>query len=192
MTRELELKNILKTTLTETEIKSFFSYQLTKEDLEFLKEAITEVLRTVPANAFNCAMLSGLLGAIISDHSSIPSAVIAGHLDYSSKRLFNCSKPIPYHKDKTEIKEEWDGHCWVEINNLIVDVSLFRTIYFGQVPEYLFTEIVTKFGKGRGAFLCSDKEMKDFGFNYIPCYCLTNDQISGLVLGAKSIIQTKE
>jgi hypothetical protein len=192
MTRKLKLNDTLKAILTEKEVQSFSSYQLTNDDFAFLKEAINEVLKIVPANAFNCAMLSGLLGAIIDDHSNIPVAVIAGHLDYSSKRLFNCSKPFPYSTDKAEINEEWDGHCWVELNNLIIDISIFRTIYYGHVPEYLYNEIVTKFGKGRGALLFSADEMVNIGFNYIPCYCLTGDQISGLVLGAQSVIQTKK
>ena len=191
MTRELKLRETLKTVFTEKEVQSFFSYHLTNEDKAFIKEAVIGVLKIVPANAFNCAMLNGLLGAIISDHSNIPVAVIAGHLDYSSRRLFNCSRPFPYSTDKKEINEEWDGHCWVELNNLIIDISIFRTIYYGQVPEDLYNEIVTKFGEGRGALLCSANEMINQEFNYIPCYSLTNDQISGLVLGAQTIIQNK-
>lgn len=192
MTRELKLRETLKSVLTEKEVQSFFSYQLTNDDLAFLKEAVIEVLRKVPANAFNCAMLSGILGAIISAHSNIPVAVIAGHLDYSSRRLFNCSRPFPYATNKKEINEEWDGHCWVELNNLLIDISIFRTIYYGQVPEDLYNEIVIKFGEGRGALLSSANEMINQGFNYIPCYSLTNDQISGLVLGAQTVIQNKK
>lgn len=188
MTRELKLRETLKAILTEKEVQSFFSYQLTNDDLAFIKEAVIEVLKIVPANAFNCAMLSGLLGAVISGHSNIPVSVIAGHLDYSSRRLFNCLRPFPYATDKKVINEEWDGHCWVELNNLIIDISIFRTIYYGQVPEDLYNQIVTKFGEGRGALLCSANEMMNQGFNYIPCYSLTNDQISGLVLGAKTIL----
>ena len=192
MTRELKLRETLKAVLTEKEVQSFVSYQLTNDDLVFLKEAAIEVLKIVPANAFNCAMLSGLLGAIISDHSNIPVAVITGHLDYSSRRLFNCSRPFPYSTDKKEINEVWDGHCWVELNNLIIDISIFRTIYYGQAPVDLYNEIMTKFGEGRGALLCSANEMMNQGFNYIPCYSLTNDQISGLVPGAQTIIQNKK
>ncbi len=189
MTRELKLNDVLKTTLTEKEIQDFFSYALTTDNLAFLKEAINEVLTIVPKNAFNCAMLSGILGAIISDHSKIPVSVIAGHLDYSSKRIFNCTRPIPYSTDKKEITEEWDGHCWVEINNLIVDISFFRTMYYGQIPTDLNKQIRAKFGEGRGALVCSPNEMLNQGFNYTPCYCLTKDQISGLVLGAQTLFR---
>ena len=188
MSREAILKNTLRTVLTEKDVDSFLSYEITSNDKLFLKEIVDEVLRKVPANAFNCAILSGLLGAIINDHSTIPVSVISGHLDYFSKRIFNCFRPIPYSTDKNEL---WDGHCWVELNNLIIDISIFRTIYYGQVPTDLHDNIVNRFGEGRGALVGAPHEIQRNGFVYTPCYCLTQDQISGLVLGAERLIHTK-
>ena len=192
MTRETILKNTLRTVMTKEDVDSFLSYEITASDMLFLKEAVNEVLRKMPANAFNCAMLSGLLGAIINDHSNIPVSVISGHLDYSSKRIFNCYKPIPFSTDKKEINEIWDGHCWVELNNLIVDISIFRTIYYGNVPRDLHDNIVYRFGEGRGALVGTPHEIQKMDFAYTPCYCLTSDQISGLVLGADKLINSND
>jgi hypothetical protein len=160
--------------MNENEINSYFSYELTNKDIAFLKEIINELLKNIPADAFNCALSSAMLSAMISDHSNIPVSVISGHLDYYKKRIFNCYKPIPYSNDEEIIDESWDGHCWVEINNLIIDTSIFRTIYNGDVSNDLYSKIVNQFGKGRGALLGSPKEIQELGFDYIPCYCLNN------------------
>ena len=186
MSREIILENTLKTIMTEKEIHSYLSYELTGNDEIFLKEVINEVLRKLPANAFNCGLSSALLGAMILDNSSIPVSVISGHLDYSTKRIFNCYNPIPYSTEKIYINEIWDGHCWVEINNLIIDISIFRTIYNGKVSNDLYDKIISQFGKGRGALLGSPKEIQKLGFDYIPCYGLTQNQISGLIRGIDS------
>lgn len=186
MSREIILENTLKTIMTEKEIHSYVSYELTSNDEIFLKEVIEEVLRKLPVKAFNCGLSSALLGAVILDNSSIPVSVICGHLDYFTKRIFTCYILIPYSTENISINEIWDGHCWVEINNLIIDISIFRTVYNGKVPNDLFDKIISQFGKGRGALLGSPKEIQKLGFNYIPCYGLTQDQISGLIRGINS------
>lgn len=187
MSRQFFLQKTLGLIMTEEEINYFQSYKVTKSDMLFLTEAIGEVLTKIPANAFNCAMLSGMLGAIINDHSSIPVSVVSGHLDYSSKRIFHCDKPISYSTEKKEINEIWNGHCWVEINNLIIDISIFRTIYYGQVPRDLYDNILNQFGTGRGALVASPADIEKLKFDYTPCYCLSQNQITALVLGAGQI-----
>ena len=167
--------------LDNEKIEVFNSYQLSHEDIEFIKEVNMAVLSKIPQKAFNCAQLSALLGAIIYDHSDIPVVVMSGHLDYRGRRIFNCSSPIPYSKDKMEINEIWSGHCWIEIPNFIIDNSIFRTIYYGNVPQTLRSQIVHQFGEGRGTITASIEQMNTIGFNYTPCYELNQDLINGLI-----------
>lgn len=162
-------------------IEEFSAYQLSQDDMEFIKEVNVAVLSKIPQKAFNCAQLSALLGAIIYDHSDIPVIVMSGHLDYHERRIFNCKTPIPFSKDKVEINEIWDGHCWVEIPNFIIDNSIFRTIYYGNVPQILRNQIVQQFGEGRGTLTASIEQMNTIGFNYTPCFELNQDQINGLI-----------
>src|SRR4051812_34310642 len=115
MNREISLKNVLKHIMTKDELDTFLSYQISEDDISFLKQVAKVALDVVPINAFNCAMLSGVLGAMIIDHSKIPVSVMCGHLDYFSKRLFNCDKPFPSSIDKKVIDEIWNGHCWIDI-----------------------------------------------------------------------------
>ncbi|HCE58917.1 MAG TPA: hypothetical protein DER09_14070 [Prolixibacteraceae bacterium] len=167
--------------LDKKEIEVFNSYNLTTDDIEFIREVNIGVLRKIPQKAFNCAQLSALLGAVIYDNSDIPVVVISGHLDYFEKRIFNCKSSIPYSTNKKEINEIWDGHCWVEIPGLIIDNSIFRTMYFGKVPSSLKNQIINQFGKGRGTIVASVEQMDNMGFNYKPCFKINQNVIDGLI-----------
>lgn len=167
--------------LDKKQINSFDAYDLTEKDIEFIKEINNEVLSIIPQKAFNCAQLSALLGAVINDNSKIPVVVVSGHLDYLDKRIFNCKTPLPYSSDKKEVNEIWDGHCWVEVPNLVIDISLFRTIYYGNVPENLKEKIVAQFGKGRGSIMASSSQMETIGLKYTPCYKVNETLINGLI-----------
>ncbi len=182
--RESILKNILLTELSAEQTDLFFSYQLNESDLQFLKENIRNTLTYIPNDAFNCAMLSAILGAKIFDDSQIPVTVITGHLDYAGQRIFTCSRPIP---DSTQSKEGeyWDGHCWIELGGHILDISFFRTIYYGKVPSMLKSKIIYEFGKGRGSLMGTPEKLEISEFNYTPCHILTQNQIDGLIAGAQ-------
>lgn len=183
MKRNSRLKEILENTMNQNEIDSFLTYKINEKDKNFIQEVVKEALINIESKAFNCASSSALLGAMISDNSDIPIIVLSGHFEFNSKRIFNCTNPIPY-VDKGKISNEnWDGHCWVEINDLIIDLSIFRTIYYGKVPYSLRKEIIEKFGEGKGALIGYSSYLKEKGFNYIPKYILNQKQINGLING---------
>ncbi|MFK5959481.1 MAG: hypothetical protein QM495_11515 [Lutibacter sp.] len=169
--------------MKQKEIDSFVTYELNEKDKNFIQEVVKETLRNVKPKAFNCALLSALLGAMIYDNSDIPVVVLSGHFEYNSNRIFNCTKPIPFTNKEKMINDSWDGHCWIEINDLIIDLSIFRTIYYGKVPNSFKTEIVEKFGAGKGALIGYSSCLKELGFNYIPKYSLNQEQINGLIKG---------
>ncbi len=170
-------------------VEAFLSYDLKKEDLEFIKDISKGILLEFPKRAFDCCMLSAVLGAVINDKSNIPVSVFVGHLDYNSKRMFNCTTSIPYSKSELKINETWEGHCWVELNGFIIDLSIFRTIYLGNVSVELKNDIIQNFGENRGILAGTPLDMEKLGFNYTPCYILNQDQITGLVKGANEIIK---
>ena len=160
---------------------AFNNFNLTNENLEFIKNATEIALSKIPQKAFNCTQLSALLGAIIYDNSDIPIVVMSGHLDYLGKRIFNCKTPIPFSNARKTINEHWDGHCWVEIPNFIIDNSFFRTVYYGDVPLRLKNEILNQFGKGKGTIIATVQQMNILGFNYTPCFEVNQSQINGII-----------
>jgi hypothetical protein len=180
--RKTLLIEVLKTRYNSKEISDFLNYRLNKHDLEFLKTVITETLRMIPPDAYNCGNLSALLGAIIIDNSEIKANIITGHLDYNGKRLFNCKNNIP----TNSTDEIWSGHCWIELAGYILDISIFRTVYYAEnFPELIKNEIINKYGTGKGSLMIPVESCEDYGFTYTPCFILSEQQINGLVSGTK-------
>ena len=167
--------------LNQSQIDTFNSYILTDEDIKFIREINDQVLLKIPQKAFNCAQLSALLGAVIMDNSKIPVSVISGHLSYSNQRIFNCKSPIPYSTDKKIINEIWDGHCWVELPNLIIDNSFFRTIYYGDIHVSIKNNVINKFGEGKATVIASPEQMKSIELDYTPCFEVHDDLINGII-----------
>jgi prepilin-type processing-associated H-X9-DG protein len=183
MNRKAVLNEALLENYTQSEVAHFINYVIDQNDIDFLKESAIEVLSRVPQKAFNCTALSSLWGAIIKDNSKIPVAVICGHLDFAGKRIFQCNAPLPKTDDAANMGF-WDGHCWLEFGGLIGDMSIFRTFYYGNVPDTLKKQIISQFGEGRGLIIASPETLLAQGFIYTPCYSLSDIQINGLIKGA--------
>lgn len=79
--------------------------------------------------------------------------------------------------------EIWDGHCWLEFGGMIGDISLYRTVNYGKVPEDFSRFIFDTFGKGKGLLCATTEGLNEVGLNYIPCYSLREGQINGLLNG---------
>lgn len=179
------LYEILHANLTETEVDNYFKYNVIEDDINLIQKACRSTFLKIPQTEFNCAMLSSVLGAMIQDNSSIPAVVLAGHLDVDNRRIFYCKSNIPNVEATTVIKEIWEGHCWVEINNLIIDVSLLRTIHYGNTPDFLLSKVKKDFGNSTGALILTSEKFYELGFHYTPCYLLSKNQINGLIRGAQ-------
>src|SRR5262249_990295 len=67
-------------------------------------------------------------------------------------------------------------------------VSIFRTAYSAHSPPALARRVVEEFGHGRGLLICTADDAKSAGLHYKPQYVLTEDQITWLFLGARSIV----
>jgi len=186
--RKLTLIKVLNEIFTLKEIEKFFKYELKINDIEFLKSTIKDVLSIVSYDAYNCANLSSLLGVSITDNSNIPIVIMTGHLDYNGNRLFNCDKPISVKANNSKV-QDWNGHCWIECGKYILDVSIFRTVYFGEnFPEKIKKHIVSRYGEGKGAIMIPKDSINEYGFEYTPRFALDDEQIiNGLVKGIKLI-----
>ena len=183
--RNSNLAESLNEIFSTKEIELFFNYELNNDDITFLKTCMKEVLTIIPPDAYNCANLSSLLGAVIVDHSKIPIAIMTDHLDYKGSRVFNCEKPISIKTTNTK-ETLWKGHCWIEFGQYILDISIFRTVYYSEnFPPLIKRDIINKYGEGKGAIMIPKDAIEEYGFEYTPCFALNNEQINGLVQGTK-------
>ncbi|MGZ8916379.1 MAG: hypothetical protein ACXW1Z_25125 [Methylobacter sp.] len=108
---------------------------------------------------------------------------VLGDLKICDSYIFKCEKNIPLENQKNEIiSQNWDGHCWVEVDNIILDLSIFRTAYRINHPSLLKDYLTSKYGEGKGAFV-SPVESLPQELEFVPKFVLNDSQISSVLAG---------
>lgn len=164
------------------------SYEVTSQDKNYIVTRGQEILENFPYIPKCCAPMSSMWAALIRDNTNIPAHVVAGCLNFKGKKLFgNDLKTDKIQDVFFNSNSSWDGHCWVMFGHLIGEISLFRTAYKEKQHVWLKRMVIESFGKGRGMLLATLSDAEKLGLQYQPQYILTDDQITGLELGARDI-----
>ena len=164
-----------------SELENYNAFTLTSP--QPVIETARKLLSIIPPTMGACAPLSAALAQTLRDDFNIPAIVVAGDLKIRGSRVFKCKSNIPEGNQSGKvINKKWDGHCWVEIDGFIGDLSIFRTAYSLSHTSLLKQFIATEFGLGRGFFLAEKHDIPK-GMIYEPKYVLNDNQIDGLLAG---------
>lgn len=166
-------------------------YQLYSIDSQkAFAESAKEIMQNIPPTFGACAMLSAAWAAYLQDIYDIPAIVVAGDLKIGNSRIFKCKTNLPGFEEKSKavINKKWDGHCWIEADGYIGDLSIFRTAYSIDGRSILKSFILKEFGSGRGAMLSPYQQLEEIGMKYVPKYVLTERQINGLIRGLEYMV----
>ena len=182
MMRDKTLKQLITLAYNIKEAENYFQFRL--DNPQILISSAKEILANLPHSFGACAMLSAVWAAILRDRYSIPAIAVAGDLKIENITVFQCKNNIPekskYGKEKPET---WDGHCWIEVNDYVGDLSIFRTAYAISGPSILKEFILSNFGNGKGCLICSHQELNQMGMEYLPKFVLNESQVTGLIKG---------
>jgi len=188
MNRRDVLLRALSKTFNQNTINSFLEYQLSSSDLNFVKYAVTQALQTIKPRPLDCVLLSAVIAVNIQDHSNIPVALIGGDLKYKNLPIFTHHGTQDLNIEAINsnvLNSKLEGHFWIEIGDMIIDSSIFRTLYSNHFPEYLRNEIKSKIDDEKDYIIATPKEMiQQYNFEYVPRYSLSDETISGLIAGA--------
>lgn len=103
---------------------------------ERFKKTCTDILKLYKNRPFLCTFMSvSFLAALEHDFPDRAFNVKTGDLFYKMDLLFKQEYDLNSRVADSvkEIRAEWDGHCWVELDDrYILDISLFRTVYSDQ------------------------------------------------------------
>ena len=116
---------------------------------------------------------------------------VAGELYIGNNRIFGSDTIADtIERDIDGSNPSWDGHFWVAIGSLIVDLSIFRTAYSDGCSPVLKSFVHEQFGSGRG-LLVADNEMleTDLGIRYVPHAVLTEEQVSAHFAGIRDLLE---
>lgn len=107
--------------------KKFDANIISVNQIKILHECCIEIMRVFPYQPYSCAYINALL-VERARMNGIEAYLVAGTLDFQKKRIFNYD-PVVESKD---VITNWNGHCWAVFNNVIADLSFFRTMYSEQ------------------------------------------------------------
>jgi hypothetical protein len=181
VSRDITIKQLIVRASGISVAENYFSYKL--KSRQVLAETAQNLMSIVPPSFGECALLSASWAGFLQEEHSIPAIVVAGDLKIKRTRVFRCKKNIPVGgRTGKLIKGKWDGHCWIEIDGYIGDLSIFRTAYSSSSSSILKEYILSTFGWGRGCMISPESELP-MGIKYIPKYVLKDDQINCLAAG---------
>lgn len=154
-----------------------------------LSEEIRKILKAIPHRPFLCLPLSATLYAILKDNYNIESQLATGDLLYNGNYIFKHDFSVSNAKHNTY--QEWAGHAWVEIENLICDLSLFRTIYSDKFTKPCKQELIDYFGEGVGCLIASREQLSSCGLTYNSVEYLSDDLATGIIQGFDSLLRNR-
>lgn len=120
----------------------YIDYTLPSQSI--LDYTCKKVLKSVPMMENSCALLSALWAIYLNDFYKIPAVVVLGDFKVDGNTLYECSKKPEEPQSSGDIVEcKFQGHCWVEIDNYICDLSIFMT---AQSNKHFLEHLIQKFG----------------------------------------------
>jgi hypothetical protein len=155
---------------------------------DLLPGIITEILRNTPYRPFLCLPLSALLYVILKDKHNIKSNLVTGSLSFKDEIIFKQDFSIA-NADKDRL-QYWRGHAWVEIEDMICDLSIFRTLYSSEFTKQCKDELIKTFGEGRGCLIATRYEMLEMGFNYQAIDHLEDKMATGIIKGFSKLLSS--
>lgn len=152
-----------------------------KLNLNILEKAVTDVLKHTPYEPFLCLPLSTLLYVLLKDKYHFDAKLVTGDLKFKNDYIFKQDFRIAEAKDG--VLTEWSGHSWVEIDNLICDLSIFRTLYSPQFTKPSKAELITNFGEGRGCLIFEKDKIQPGQLSYIAIDYLPDEMAVAILKG---------
>ncbi|WP_338869260.1 hypothetical protein WBJ53_19670 [Spirosoma sp. SC4-14] len=144
-------------------------------------EAAQAVLQNTPRAFGICVVMSAHLCAILTDSYKLPAVVVAGDLVISGIPAFQTDVKIQQPELTEIIIDDWQGHSWVEIGGLIVDISLGRTADLAPDGSNLKAFVHKQFGNGKGLLAFPVEHAYSLDMIYAPREVLADNIITAII-----------
>ncbi len=139
-----------------------------------------------PSNS--CLYSSSLLTAVINDHLPYEAKLIVGSLSINGALVFQHTPILPLLKNNIDLQLSWDGHAWIEIFDLIIDLSITNSIFSSNKHNNFQQHIINQFHKIPDYLIGQKNLLLDKGFNYIAKEKLTNHEIDLFIKNLDNIL----
>lgn len=142
------------------------------QEIAYMAESITKNFKLVDGC---CLYMSAVLAAMINDHLSVKSRFVTGSLSVSGSKVFSHQPVKPVLAQKSRVISQWNGHSWIEIDDLIFDLSLFRTVFSEAASPHIQSLFEARFDR-KAAYLIGQKnKLAEMGVEYSALELLSDD-----------------
>lgn len=149
-------------------------------EISYMAESITENFKLVSGS---CLYMSAVLSAMIQDHLSVDAKFVTGSLSVAGFTVFSHQPIKPLLTNKC-VFSQWDGHSWIEIDDIVFDLSLFRTVFSSATPPYIQSLFDTRVDR-RAAYLIGQKsKLSEIGIQYMALELLSEDDATIFIKNA--------
>lgn len=127
-----------------------------KAKIEEIESMMHFVLNKTNKKEGACLYMGALLYSLVHDNLHLNPKFNVGSLRLNKHLIFSHEPILPVMAAGQDFSGHWNGHAWVEVENYILDPSLFYTIYSDATPEKLQEKVKATFN-GRFDFLIGSR-----------------------------------
>ncbi|HIF9066903.1 TPA: hypothetical protein ACX6Q5_002497 [Photobacterium damselae] len=154
--------------------------ELVKEVL-YMAETITQNFKPLDGS---CLYMSAMLAAIMNDHLHVEARFMTGSLSVAETKIFSHQPIKPILSQMKGVVGEWDGHAWVEVDDLIIDLSLFRTVFSQIASPRIQSLFEARFDRGTTYLVGQKQKLIKMGVEYAPLELLSDDDATIFIQNA--------
>ncbi|MEZ8197062.1 hypothetical protein [Vibrio cortegadensis] len=151
------------------------------QEIRYMAENITQNFKPVDGS---CLYMSAMLAAMMNDHLPVDTRFVTGSLSVAESKIFAHQPIKPILSQKEGVIGEWDGHAWVEVDDLIIDLSLFRTVFSKTASPRIQSLFETRFERGTAYLVGQKHKLIEMGVVYTPLELLSDDDATIFIQNA--------
>ncbi|WGW00328.1 hypothetical protein QF117_09265 [Vibrio sp. YMD68] len=151
------------------------------QEVQYIAENITQKFKPVDGS---CLYMSATLAAMMNDHLPVETRFVTGSLSVAESKIFAHQAIKPILSQKEGVIGKWDGHAWVEVDDLIIDLSLFRTVFSKAASLRIQSLFEARFERGTAYLVGQKHKLIEMGVVYTPLELLSDDDATIFIQNA--------
>lgn len=149
-----------------------------------MAEVITQNFKPIDGS---CLYMSALLAAMITDHLPREARFVTGSLEVAGSTIFSHTPIKPKLTQNSHVIKQWDGHAWVELDDFIFDLSIFRTIFSRASPPRIQSLFEARFHRDTAYLVGQKCKLIEKEMEYTALEQLSDDDATTLIQNAKKM-----
>ncbi|QFT12987.1 hypothetical protein [Vibrio sp. THAF190c] len=151
------------------------------QEVLYMAENITQSFKPVDGS---CLYMSAMLAAMMNDHLPVDTRFVTGSLSVAESKIFDHQPIKQILSQKEGVISEWDGHAWVEVDDLIIDLSLFRTVFSKAASPRIQSLFEARFERSSAYLVGQKHKLIEMGVVYTPLELLSDDDATIFIQNA--------